>query len=55
MKQDEVLKMPAVLHEAAEERNDRKNKRLWLVIMALIGVIAGLLFLEVTDGESDIN
>ena len=51
----EVLTIPLVVHEAAEERNDRKNKRLWIVIMALIGVIAGLLFLEVTDGEGSIN
>ena len=55
MKQEEVLSMPAVLHEAAEERNDRRNKRLWLVIIALIGVIAGLLFIEVTDGEGNFN
>ena len=51
----EVLTIPLVVHEAAEERNDRKNTRLWIVIMALIGVIAGLMVLEVTDGEGSIN
>lgn len=53
--EQKVLTIPLIEYEAAEERNDRKNKRLWIVITALIGVIAGLLFLEVTDGEGSIN
>lgn len=39
----EVFTMPVVVHEAAEERNDRKNKRLWITVMTLTGLLTALI------------
>ena len=50
MEQKETLSVPAFVHEAEAFRADRKNKRLWVVVMALIGVIA-LIILGVEHGS----
>ena len=46
MEQEEkrdVLSMPVIVHESDAERDDRKNKRLWITILILLVVLIGLM------------
>ena len=44
MEQEEkqTLTVPAIVFEAEAERSDRRNKRMWLVIIGLIAILIGL-------------
>ena len=42
-KNKEALTVPAFVFEASEYRADRKNKRLWITIMSLIGLLLALI------------
>ena len=42
-KDKDVLSMPVIAHEAEAERDDRKNKRLWIIIIVLIAILIGLM------------
>ena len=39
MKQDEMLMIPYVVHESDMAREERKQKRLWMIVILQIGVI----------------
>lgn len=48
----QALSMPVIAHEAAEERNDRKNRRLWITVMALMGIIGVLIGERIYEGNT---
>ena len=41
--EQEILTMPFIVYEVEAERSDRKNKRLWITVMTLIGLLAALI------------